>query len=1192
MLTAFILASLINGEGTPNKSSLLTRTPNDMYSARAVRQHERKLADEYRRRKARLSPAERADYEKRLEYFGMRRYLLEMRVGKNGRLDPRRYQQAIEHRNRMPDLPGNQYVGVSWQFFGPRNLTGGGNQGIGPLTGRVNSVAYDPLNPTTFWVGGATGGVCKTTDFGNGFSILSDQWDYTYVSKIAVDPTNSSRVYVATGDFPGWWGYGMGIMRSTNGGATWINELRSDVDGAEVSDLLVNPDNPAIVLATSGRGDTMSGRWGVWRSTDFGDTWTRVVSNFEGVRLAASRASGGIRRIYAAGTSGRLRRSSDGGATWTSINPAIGDTGLLSVATSTVARDTVFVYSSQGVIYRSTNAGDSWTVITGNFDSADFRQPTYNYMFGCINTLADGTGQDVLLLGLVDLFVDVGANGTWTRVFRTGDNRTVHPDYHGFDRHPTDRRRALVGNDGGVWEVMYNPTLVLTATNLNRSLRLTEHVHASVHPNASQFPDYCLTGIWHNGTGFASTDPWAWTTVSGADGGFSAIDPTVPLLQLSSWQKLGSGDGTVNVAGTNDAWQTRRDFSVATTINGEDFAFMTPFDVIPGDTGAVYIAGQSLYKLKQSISGTGTWTRDIGGARFGSGNPGEVATAVEAVSGGGVFVGTSNGRLFGSLTPSSGMRLITDRDMAIRSISSSPSDADDLLVGVGDWLAAGSGQPNALIEISDALGSNPIFTNRSGSGATALPDLGVNAIVRDPSAPSTTWYAATDVGVYYTDDRGANWYSIGESRGLPNALVANLTISDGILYASTFGRGMWRMPLFSTRPRVTNFNVVPTEETGGNRINVTVTLDRIADPAGTPVTITSNNSSAIPTVVVTVTGGRTSQTFSIDTNEVPADTTVTVTASANGGSDSDTVILRECPVTGIVIFDFTGGDDFNFAVTLGRPAPTGGALVSLVSNNNQVVTIPSSVTVPAGETFVVVPGTSRLIPTNTQVGIQASRPGSGVQQFFTVFGVNATSVTLVPSTVYNGQGFAVRVALNRAAPKGGFPLQLLSSNPNVAQVPRNVTIPQGRSSFDVQGTTSYVATDTNVGIRATIWQVPWENTLLVRNLAISSILFVPNPVVGGRSTQFRLTLNKVVNQDIPITVTQGPRGWTNLPVIVTVPSGRSSVTIPVTTQSTPTGKRISVVARVAPGGADGAFKETTLFLTPPIAPAPPPRRDQ
>lgn len=1169
----------------PSRPGILDATPKNMYSLKQTRAFIKRLEREHARRKPGLTKELNREFEKRLEFYKMREHLLMVRALPGDTLDQSRFKRAVAHRDKMPTPPVTLDIGTGWTFFGPRGLPGGGNMGIGPNTGRVNDVAYDPQNPsTTFYVAGATGGLCKTTDFANGFSIISDSWDYTYTGAVAVDPTNSSRVYVGTGDYMGWWGYGFGLRRSTNGGSTWITELEAELDGCEVSDILIHPDDPNVVLVSAGRGTGSFNGAGIWRSTDFGNTWTRVLAINEDSGIASLEASGnnrGFRYLYAGGgDEGRFYRSDDGGATWDRLSDR--GTSMVAVAASTTDWDGVYAYAASGAIFKSTNGGTNWTNITGNFDPANFRQTTFNYMFGCLNTVNDGSGSDVLMLGMVDLFADINGDGTWQMIFRNGGDRTVHPDYHGFDRHPTLQTVALISNDGGVFQLDFDAPGSFNATNLNQSLRLTEHVHGSYHPDASQFPNYALTGMWHNGVGFCTTDPWSWDSIHGADGMYTAIDDIDPQIQFSSWQELGGADdGTLQFYATDDAWATSSLLQTSTFV-GDNFSFITPWDEIPGDKGNLYFASQKLYRVSWT-GGNPTWTKNIGQARFGADGGSEVALAVEAVSSAsdGVFVGTSAGRLFGSLTPTLGMTLIRDWAEAITCIAASPLDADDLLVARGN--AGSPGGTGALVEVLDALGGNPQFIDRNGTGNARLPDIGVNWIVRDPFDPTNIWYAATDVGVFYTNNRGTEWYQATGSLGLPNAMVLHLAVSDGYLYASTFGRGLWRMQLASARPRLTNFTINASAVTGGNPVPVTITLDREASPGGVDVTLNSNDEAAIPDTTVTVQEGRTSQSFNLPSNQTSSSRSVAIQASANGGGVQDSVTVNAVRVSTLTIPNTTGGNDVPYTITLDRAAPQGGARVDLI-DTSQFVTVPQSVTIPAGDSSISGVWASTMIPNDTNVGVQATRPGSGVQETFTLFGVRATSVSLTPNPVWNTNPFQVRVTLNRPAPMGGFPVELLSSTPSVAQVPANLVVPPGQQMWGADGTTSYVPVDRNVTIRATIWGDPWENVLTVRHLGITSISFSPNPVVGGRNTTMTIRFNRTVDRPVTFDLLSSPHGWIVHPNRLTLVEGTNQVVYVCSTNATTVRRRITVQAQLMQNPEGDAFKSTVVTLTPPVVP--------
>jgi hypothetical protein len=136
------------------------------------------------------------------------------------RIEPGTISRAIEHREGMRAAvltapPGR--LGPSWRFLGPSNLNGK-QPGGWAISGRVNAVAFDPKNSSTWYLGAPYGGVWKTTDSGTTWIPLTDAWRYLSVTSIAIDPKDTGTIYVGTGDVPGAGPYAMGIMKSTDGG--------------------------------------------------------------------------------------------------------------------------------------------------------------------------------------------------------------------------------------------------------------------------------------------------------------------------------------------------------------------------------------------------------------------------------------------------------------------------------------------------------------------------------------------------------------------------------------------------------------------------------------------------------------------------------------------------------------------------------------------------------------------------------------------------------------------------------------------------------------------------------------------------------------------------------------------------------------------------------------------------------------
>ncbi len=1139
------------------------------------------------RREGKEDTEEFEEYEEQAEFYGMRQHLLHVRAWPNDKIDREAYREAAKQRDAMPPVNSPAFAGTSWTFFGARNQEPAGNISA-PVAGRVNAVKHSPGDPgNDFWVAAGTGGIFKTTDNANNFTALSTSWPFSYTSDVEVDPTNSNRVYVATGDFPGWWGYGYGIMRSSNGGSTWTSELVTQLDGCEVSDILVDPDNPAIVYAGAGRGTEDADGMGLWKSTDYGNTWTRVLDGSQtgGVSsVAASISSGGVRNLYAGTMNGRIYTSSNGfvNVDYTLHPSAFGEP--IALATSTTSRDTVYAACmAEGRVKKSTDAGQAFSNITGS--GLTWNQTNFNYLFGVLNTMSNGSGSDILVFGMTEFFALLPGAGSWGTPFGASGTRTLHVDHHGFDRHPTLKNFALISNDGGVYRISYLAGFGFTLDNLNLSLRNTEHVHASAAPSID--PDYCMTGMWHLGVGQSTGDPWVWHQRYGGDGMYSIIHDTLPSTQMATIQGMWSSSSDIGIAATRDYWVNSTVLTTTYNLANESFGFISPMDEITTELGAVYFAGETLYKVRYTSSGV-TWTKNIGGIDI-SASAGENAMSIDSMNNTtkGVYIGTNFGRVFGALDPTLGASMIKDYSTPVTCVSTNPSDFDEVLIALGNQGAPGD--TGALWEITDW--SNILLRqerDRSGTGLTALPSTGVNWVERDPYDPVNTWYAATDLGVFYTEDRGGHWYNATGSLGLPNVMCLHLVAKDGYLYVSTFGRGMWRMALRAAKPKVTSFDISQTFVTGGNPITGTVTLDQVAGPGGVEVTVTTSDAGVSPGMVI-VPEGSTSLTWNLGTTQVSSHRTVTVTCSANGGQASDSILVNEVSVLSLELdTNITAGGDFNGIVYLDRAAPQGGVTVDLVASPSVAVTIPSQITISAGSAFRQFTGTTALTPQDRNVAIQATKFGSGVQSSMVVLGLYMTSMSVNPSSLYNTDGFFVNVGLNRAASENGFPLSAISGVPSAATVISPFSVGANLSSGNTVGQSFYVAQDTNVGIRVTGPYGDYlEDTLLVEHLGFTGITCDPNPVIGGNPVTLRVRLDRTVARATRVYLQSSDSAILGVPVFGTVPVGASSVDLVGTTFTVLSPKQVSVEVRLKNAPGDPPSAVTNVDVVPPSFLVPP-----
>jgi uncharacterized repeat protein (TIGR03803 family) len=189
---------------------------------------------------------------------------------------------------------------------------------------------------------------------------------------------------------------------------------------------------------------------------------------------------------------------------------------------------------------------------------------------------------------------------------------------------------------------------------------------------------------------------------------------------------------------------------------------------------------------------------------------------------------------------------------------------------------------------------------------------------------------------------------------------------------------------------VSSVTLNPTSVTGGSSSTGTVTISAAAPSGGTVVSLSSNNSAASVPGSVTVAAGSTSANFTVTTTTVTTTTTATITAML--GSSSQQASLTINPASGSVTLSsltlnptsVSGGNNSTGTVTLTGAAPSGGASVTLSSSNTSVATVPSSVTVPAGQTSASFTVKTQRVSSNTNVVISATYNGTTKQATLTV----------------------------------------------------------------------------------------------------------------------------------------------------------------------------------------------------------------
>ena len=692
--------------------------------------------------------------------------------------------------------PGPSFPEMHWRMIGPFR------------GGRVVPVTGVPGNANEYLFGSVGGGVWKTLNGGRTWEPIFDAQPIASIGAIAVAPSDPQIIYVGTGesDMRSDISYGDGVYKSTDGGATWRNiGLR---DSQNIGRILVDLHDPNIVLvAALGHAFGPNAERGVYRSTDGGATWTKVLAKNDdtgAIDLCWDAANTNV--VYAAlwqtrrppwsvyaptsGPGSGLYKSTDSGVTWTQItghgfpSEGLGRIGLTITPGQNGKRIYAVVDAHEGGIYRSDDAGENWRRV-----SADRRVWQRGWYFGGIT--ADPRNPDVVYVMDTAIYrsTDGGEHFEPVKAAPGGD------DYHSLWIAPDDPQRMILGSDqgaaisvdgAGTWSSWFNqPTAQFY--HVITDDRFPYRVYGSQQDSG--------TAAVSSRSDYGQITFRDWSPIGGEESGYIVVDRADPDTVY--------GGGPFGVVRRFN-WITGQSFDISPAViryNNEKlrFTWTSPLVDSPRDPHVLYFGAQFVLRSNdrgqswQAISPDLTVKSASATSAAGSHDApkkeeargGVVYTiAASPLRAGEIWAGTDNGLIQLTLDDGAHWSNVTPPDVAewsqISLIEPSPHDA---------------AAAYAAVDRHQVDDFSPYIYRTHDSGktwqkiVTNLPPGGyVHAVREDPKRKGLL-FAGTELGLYISFDDGDHWQPL--QNNLPVSSIRDLAIHGDDLVVATHGRAFW-----------------------------------------------------------------------------------------------------------------------------------------------------------------------------------------------------------------------------------------------------------------------------------------------------------------------------------------------------------------------------------------------------------------
>ncbi|HHC79397.1 MAG TPA: T9SS type A sorting domain-containing protein [Flavobacteriia bacterium] len=646
-------------------------------------------------------------------------------------------------------------VASNWVSKGPFSQSSNSGQG------RVNTVFVDPNNASTIYVGAPAGGLWKSTNNGVNWTPLTDDIPQIGVSGIAIDPGNSQTIYISTGDDDAGDSFSVGVLKSTDGGATWSQTGSLSGNPNSSNEILIDPTNSSIIWVAT--------KNGLFKSTNAGNTWVlKRAGNIKDFKLKP----GDPNTIYAV-SDDRFYVSSNGGNTFSVVVnglPASNQIGRLAVEVTPAAPNKVYVLATTNSwaflgIYISDNSGASFSKTNQNTNFFGSTQAWYDLAFS-----VSPTNENTMFVGVLDIWKSVNGGDNFVKIndWRSVNQSFTHADIH-FLRYYNGNLYA--GTDGGVYRSTNNGA---SFTDLTTNMSISQFYKVSV---SRQNSGKLAGGLQDNG-GFSLINN-NWHNYHGGDGMDAASDPNDEST-FYGFSQFGGGLTITTNNGVSSTFIANAP-SQETGTNDSGGHWVTP--LVANKASQLYAGYGQLYEFAN-----GGWIQ-VSNHSFGGDlenieidpSNNDIIFVSRGLT---LYKSTNRGKSFS--TRAAFQTGITGTSISSIEVHNTNSNIIWVTTGGSNPQFPSSGQTGGGVFKSTDGGQT--FTDITDN----LPNESKLVIRHHMGSPNNSIYVGTALGVYYRDDATNTWEPF--STNLPNVAVTDLEINpfDATITAATYGRSVWQ----------------------------------------------------------------------------------------------------------------------------------------------------------------------------------------------------------------------------------------------------------------------------------------------------------------------------------------------------------------------------------------------------------------